>query len=579
MFNVLKKIFKLSNKIRIGFFNLIFWVVVIIIAVSIQMGSGSAPTGETLLIQPLGSIMEEPGDSDLLSLLSAVDGEIPEDTLLRDILASIELAIADEDILDIILDLDYMHSAGFATTQEIGGALKRFRDSGRKIYAFSSFYNQEHYYIASFADEIVLDPFGEISLNGIGVYRNYWKESLDRFDVDVQIFRAGEFKSYVEPYMSTSMSDGVKKQNLLWMDSIWNSFLDTIDNNRPFKDGVLNLFTQKRLELIQKYNGNSSFLALEEGFVDRLETSDEFYSSFGNLYHFSDYLINNQPFILKDKIAVVTLEGTITYSNEGNNSINASSVIDLLDSVLMDEEIQGLIVRINSGGGGVFASEAIRRKVTEVKENMPVVISMGDVCASGGYWIATAGDRILANPNTITGSIGVFGMIFGLQETLEKHLGVYNDGVSTTPFGGQGDITRNISRDNAAIYQLSVEDFYNKFLTLVHESRDIDLDKLETIAGGRVWSGRQASEVGLVDEVGGINEAKMFLVNELDNENLELIYLEEELSMFEQIMTTFLSEVTIPSSLLNRVLNNQVVEELNIFETIDDPKNVYALWY
>lgn len=578
MLSVLKKIFKVSNKIRIGIINFIFWILVLVIFSGL-FGSNTTESGsEILLIQPQGYLLETPRDADLVTLLNSADEGLPKDSLVRDLIESINLAAEDNGIESILLDLDSMYGGGFAAVQEIGAALEKFKESGKEIVAFASYMRQEHYYLASYANSITLDPLGEIYINGIGVYRNYWKETLERFNVDVQIFRAGEYKSYVEPYMSTSMSDGVKEQNRLWMDSIWTGYLETIEKNRPFDNNTLLNFTQNKLSLLKKYNGNSSELAVKEGFVDDIKTREEFFKTNKDLYHFSDYL-NNKRSINSGNIAVVVLEGAITYSDDSPGYISAVQVLDILDRVAEDDGIEGLVVRINSGGGGAYASEVIRRKIAELKESIPVVISMGDVCASGGYWIATAGDLILADNSTITGSIGVFGIAFGLQDTLENHLGVYNDGVGTTPYSGDGDITRNLSSENVAMYQLSVEDYYRRFLSLVSDSRDIDISKLENIAGGRVWSGEQAIEFNLVDRAGGFAEAKEYFSEEFGIKKPEFVYMSKEMSMFDTIVNTAFGNVRMDLSFLSKFVENPIIEEINMFERIDDPKKIYALWY
>lgn len=578
--NLFKKVFQISNKVRVVVINSLFWLILLLLIIVLAIGNGGSTKGETLLIQPTGNIVESPKEPDLLTVLNSGDGDsIPRDTLLRDVINSIEMAKDDKKIKNIVLDLDYLYDGGFAAIEEIGNSLYNFKQSGKKVYVYSSFYSQKQYYLGSFADEIVMDPLGEISIDGIGIYRNYWKDTLDKYDVDVQVFRAGDYKSYVEPYISTSMSDLVRQQNLLWMNSIWGKYLITLEANRSFENGVLHSFTQDKLPLLKKYRGNSSKLAIEEGFVDSLKSRDEFFDTFEDQYHYLDYLSDKSRITIENNIAVVTLEGTITYSNNNSGYISAAETIDLLDLILEDQSISGLVIRINSGGGGAYASEVIRRKIEQIKKQIPVVISMGDVCASGGYWIASVGDYIFAKDSTITGSIGVFGLAIGLEETLKNNFRIYNDGVGTTPYASGFTITKNISSEIVEIYQLSVDDYYNRFLNLIKDSRDIPLDRLNKLAGGRVWSGKQAYDSNLVDNIGGFNEVEKYFENELEVENVNFVYYESDETLFNQFLGAVFNSVKLPQSFISKILSNPIAKELDLFQEIDDPKSIYALWY
>lgn len=562
--SIFKKISHLSNSIRVGLINFVFWAIVIGVIYFSGSGATEISSGDTLFIQLSGVVTDSPAEEEVFALLTDDGSGIPKNTLLRDVLFALDQAKYDSVINQVVLDLDYLTYVGLASAEEIGKALKRFKESGKNIYAYSSFYNRGQYYIASFADKISIDPYGEVSIDGISIYRNYWKEALDKYDVDVQIFRAGDYKSYVEPYLSTSMSNRVKEQNLKWMNSVWDGYLQHVCENRVMPLTELNDYFNNRLSLMKNYQGDGSLLAKKEGFIDDLETKGQFFSKFPNLYSYGDYNIKKRLSLAKNNIAVVSLEGTITYSDKSPGSISAINSIDLLGRVLA-EDFEGLIVRINSGGGGVFASELIRRKVEEVAKKIPVVVSMGDVCASGGYWIATAGDQIFANESTITGSIGVFGMIFGLEDTFKNHLGIYSDGVSTTPNLEPIALSNNISQESGEIFQLGVDATYIKFLDLVGESRKLEMDHLKSIAGGRVWSGLQAKENGLVDSLGGLSEVKEFF-----GTGATLEYLDEEVNMLNKVFTSISNVVKMPEI--------KVLEELTLFDKIHDPKNIYALW-
>lgn len=571
MSNFFKSLFNISNKVRIVLTNLIFWVILLLVVYYATRGVEEGTKGETLLIQP-GIISDTVGEEELITLFMSGADELPYYTLLDDIIFAITNAANDSDITDIILDLDALSSVGYASAEEIGKAIDYFKKSGKMVYAFSAFYNQSQYYLASFADEISMDPYGEFSIDGIGVYRNYWKNLLDKYSIDVSVFRAGEYKSYVEPYISNVMSNEVKEQNLTWMNSLWSGFMDDINKNRDVNTNTMAQYFSNRVELLKSYNGDNAKFSKSEGFIDNLETRLEFFNKFYDFYNLSDYVVDNRVFSGKKSVGILNIEGTITYGDNNPGSVSAVEIEGILDDFIFNaNDWDGLIIRINSGGGGVFASEIIRRKVSEVSEYMPVIISMGDVCASGGYWIATAGDKIYADSRTITGSIGVFGMVYGLEDTLENFLGVNNDGVSTTPYAEKSSLTKNISDESADIFQLSVDNTYNQFTTLVSESRGLDIDEVKEIAGGRVWSGIQGVKHGLVDTIGGLEQAKLYFKENFGTSDIQFNKLEGETSIFEQIYT----EVTN----INFLPPLKAVEEVKVFDRINDPKNIYAMWY
>lgn len=575
--NIFKKVFLVSNKIRIAIINLIFWVIVGLIIFSVFSYSDDKVTSNTLVIQPVGDIYDSPKELDLGDVIRSNGNEIPKNTLLTEILSALENASRDKNIDSVVFDLDYMGYIGYGSMEEVGKSLKKVKDQGKSITVYSSFYNQEAYYLASFADEIVMDPFGEVYFNGIGIFRNYYKDLLDKYNVDVNVFRAGGYKSYVEPYIENSMSKEVKNQNLLWMNDIWFRLLSVITYNRNFPEDIFLDLVENKVNYLKKYKGNYSKLALDMKLVDSLKTSDEFYDQLGSYYDFNDYNADKSSLILGKKIGVITIEGAITYGDTSPGTVSAVEVMSQLDNVIDNSDYTALIVRINSGGGGVFASESIRRKLEEVKKNIPVIISMGDVCASGGYWIASVGDYILADSTTITGSIGVFGLQLGYEDTLREHLGVNNDGIGTLYNSGDGSLFKNLSNKSAQEYQLSVDDTYSRFLNLIAESRSIDISELDEIAEGRVWSGLQAKDRKLVDNIGGIVEAIGYLESEYGIDN-DIEFIQPEPGLIATIISLFTAEASLPDSVLLKTVI-EAERGINIIEKIDDPKGLYSIWY
>ena len=581
-----KKLFSFTNRVRVVIFNLIFWIIIGVGLYALFSGSTPTEKGNILDIDFYGYVVDSPETEDLMTILKA-GGEVrASSTILRDVLRALELAIDDEKIKYITLDLDSSDGMGYGAIEEIGSLIDKFKATGRKVFAYSSFYNQSKYLLASYADSVIMDPMGDISIDGISVYRNYLKDALDKLGVSVNVFRSGKYKSYVEPYISNSMSKEVKEQNLLWINSIWDDVKYRLVKNRPFDIGVLEEFTTNRVGLINLYNNSYHRMILDKGFVDGESSFDEFFYDDFNLYsgdsyleenifyNYLDYIRDNTPILEGNNIGVITIEGAISESDNSSGSVSAYEIVELINSADFDDSLLGVIIRINSGGGGVFASELIRRAVVTLAETKPVVISMGDVCASGGYWIASAGDYIFADSSTITGSIGVFGLTYSGEGLLNKYFDVHNDGVSTTPYF-QGDLTKNMSPEMINLNQVLVDDTYNEFVSLVAISRGLKVENIKAnIAGGRVWSGAQAKELNLVDQLGGLLEAKKYLENRISIEDSNLVYLDSSASMLDQVLTSLLKKANVQFDI--KIPN--AIESLTIFERINDPKNIYAMW-
>lgn len=543
---IISKIYNISNGIRKVFINTLFWIVVFVIIYSIFSQGGEKVKSSTLYVR-VGSYITDKKSDDLLDSFVSSMGVDDEVTPLWDILHTLDLAANDRSIKKVILDLDALYGTGFATAEEIGKAILSYKMSGKEIVTYSSFYNQSKYLIASYTDRIIMDPMGEVSFSGISISRNYWKEFLDRWKIDVDVFRAGEFKSYVEPYLENTMSEQVKEQNLSWMNMLWDFYNDELLSNREIFNSELDMFNSNRAELLSLYSGDSGLMATSINLVDDLLYRESFLNSEGTLYDYRDYLNRSINAPWKSRVAVITIEGVITYGDNSSGSVSALDVVRQLDESLLDD-YDSVLIRINSGGGSAFASEVIRRKIVEVKKQKRVIISMGDTAASGGYWISSAGDRIFASQSSITGSIGVFGMMLSFDKALAE-FGINSDGISTTPYFNPNPFNSSLSEESRKVLQIGVDTTYRQFLNLVSESRNITLSNLEPISGGRVWSGSQVLEYGLIDEIGGVVDALNYL---------------EGVPVFLQGETTL-----IPSSISSFIGGLQ----------LDDPKNIYALYY
>ena len=433
---------------------------------------------------------------------------------------AIDEAAADSRITSIVLDLEDLAGPSTSQSMEIIQAIERFSASGKPIVAVGDYFSQSHYLLAAQADEIILHPEGGISLMGFGVYRTYLKQFLDNIRVKFHVFRAGENKSAVEPYLRDDMSPQERIVVARWLNSLWDDYTAQIEKGRGKSEGDVTAFVNDFPARLEANGGDLAQVFLQEGYVDALLSGDEVEARVREIVDEVDndgdvvlvglrrYLIDiRQP---RDEtlatIAVVPVEGTLIPGESIQGSAGSETIVDQLTEA-MESDAAAIVLRINSGGGSVFASEEIRTKVQEIsKAGVPVVSSMGGAAASGGYWIAAETDQIWALPTTITGSIGAFS-VFPTIEGVFDYFGATVDGVGTTNMASGFDPAQPLDENTRRIFQAMIDGIYNEFLGLVASGRDMTVEQVDAIAGGKVWIGRQAVEIGLVDELGGLNDA------------------------------------------------------------------------
>ena len=433
---------------------------------------------------------------------------------LNDILDNIKKAKLDEHIAGIYMELTAI-PAGIGTVEEIRNALIDYKESGKFLICYSDFYTQKAYYLASVADTIYLNPAGELTLMGFGTQVMFYKEALDKLGVDVQIIRHGTYKSAVEPFMLNEMSDDNREQTLAWVGSIWEHTLNGIAQERGIPAEKLNGFADSMTI-------KNAELALENGLIDGImykdQVIDELKKLTGteikkNLRSVSLRKYTKAPKIReqkgwsKDKVAIIYAHGNIRLGNLGEGYISSDRISKTIRDARRDSSIKAIVLRINSGGGGSLASEVIRREVELASQVKPVVASFGDVAASGGYYIASQADTIVCQPNTITGSIGVWAMIPYTGQFFNKKLGINVDVAKTNPHADMGSTFRPLTEDEKEVIRFGVEEVYNDFLKYVGEGRSLTREEVDEIGQGRVWSGINALEIGLVDLHGGIGKA------------------------------------------------------------------------
>ncbi len=498
--------------------NLLFLLLVVII-LSVWLGGDNIEplkSGTTLLVQPQGNVVEQYSGTPLERALDELTSNSQPETRLRDLLRALELARTDPQITQVLIDVRQLWSIGMASLQELQTALVEFKTSGKPVYAIGAFMDQYQYYLASLADEVWLERDGLVWLDGFAVYRNYYREGLDKLAVDINLFRVGEYKSAAEPYIRNDMSPQDREANLYLLDGLWQQYLETIAQNRGLPVDVLERSISNYAEQIQQQQGDAAQVALAMSLVDGIKSRPELRAeliqsgtsdgsdSFRQI-HFQAYVQRHAGQQSgRSKIGIVVVEGEIISGSGPPGTAGSANVSALLRQAATDKDIKAVVLRIDSPGGDAFASEVIRQELLNLQESgKPVLVSMGDLAASGGYWIAMGADEIWTNPATITGSIGIFGVLPTFQESLAK-LGIYTDGVGTTEVAGGLRLDRELSAPVRQIIQALVEAGYSDFLSLVAEQRDMSTAQVDQLARGRVWSGQQALDRSLVDQQGSL---------------------------------------------------------------------------
>lgn len=545
------------------FFGLLFLFLVIFVA-AVGRGNGVKPLLDrtTLVIAPEGKLVEQySADPATRALAKAFGDKNAEEIQLRDLIRAIDAAKDDKKIERVLLRVDQLQPSGYASMREVAAALARLRASGKQIVSFGENLDQSQYLLAAQANEVYIDPMGSMLLEGLGRYRQYYRQGLqDKLGVDVHLFRVGEFKSAAEPYILDAASKESKEADLFWMSDIWQRYLADIAKARKLTPEQLASGIDTLPEGIAAAGGDLAKFALQQKLVDGLKTQEEvetLLTERGVADEDSDngfrsvslggYLaqVDAKTVRIADErpqVAVVVAAGEITDGEQPAGTIGGKSTSALLREARDDDDVKAVVLRVDSPGGGVYPSEEIRREVAALKAaGKPVVVSMGDLAASGGYWISMNADRIYADPSTITGSIGIFGLIPNVTRTLDK-VGVHTDGVGTTRFAGAFDITRPMDPAVGRVVQSVIDKGYADFTGKVAAARKKPVEEIDAIARGRVWSGAQAKERGLVDELGGFEAAVADAAARAKlgkPDKYRVRYIEKMASPFSQFMSGF----------------------------------------
>jgi protease-4 len=531
-------------------------------------------------------------------------GEENPQTLVQDVIDGFEFAKDDDRISAVVLDLSAMPGGGLSKLQRIGDAIDDFKTSGKPVIATADYYGQGSYYLASRADEVYMHPDGLFLLRGFGIYINYYKELLDKLRVDWNVFKVGTHKSAPEPYTRDSMSDENRLSMANLLDQLWGQYKADVTAARELDENTIDDLMENLVEYTETLHGDLAQMALDFGFVDGLLTRAELVEKINELAgtdvdekgnypstDLGDYL--SQMRLLKgdqvaeENIAVIVAAGEILNGTQSPGTIGGDSTARLLRRAQIDDSIKAVVLRVDSPGGSAFASEVIRNEVEALKAaGKPVVVSMSSVAASGGYWISMAADRIFASKYTITGSIGIYGMFPTFQRSLDA-IGVSTDGVGSTFWAGELRSDREMSDESRTMFQLIINKGYDDFISKVASHRGIEKAAVDAIAQGQIWTGNEAFERGLIDEIGDMDAAVAAAAElaDLEEGDYGMKYFEKELSPGERLALDLMGGVkwlgfgpelfsSKPSS-VERIagLLDDAISPLLRF---NDPKGVYA---
>lgn len=593
---------RVLNFVREMVLNL-FFIFLVLVGVGIWMQIGNGSNSEqtargALLLDISGVIVDKPSTNHRLGalgrqLFGASSDRLQENSLF-DIVNAIRQAKDDRNITGIVLDLKNFTGADQPSMRYIGKALREFRDSGKPVFAVGENYSQGQYYLASFANKIWLSPQGQVDLHGFATNGLYYKSLLDKLKVSTHVFRVGTYKSAVEPFIRDDMSPAAREADSRWIGELWQNYLHTVSANRQISPQQLFPGAQAIIDGLTSVGGDTAKYALDHKLVDALASSADVekaltkqfgWSKTENNYRaisYYDYSLK-KPVDNGGTIAVIFANGAIMDGEETPGNVGGDTTASQIRDARLDPKVKAIVLRVNSPGGSVNASEVIRAELAAAKAaGKPVVVSMGGMAASGGYWISTPANYIVASPSTLTGSIGIFGVINTVENSLSS-IGVHSDGVSTSPLA-EISMTKALSPEVQQMMQLSIEYGYKRFITLVAEARKRTPEQIDKIAQGHVWTGEDAKANGLVDSLGDFDDAVAKAAELAKLKQWHLDYYQDEPTVLDMVMDSMTGSVRamlpeaiqamLPAPLVSAA--NTVKAEGDKLAAFNDPQNRYA---
>ncbi|MBK6259942.1 signal peptide peptidase SppA [Citrobacter youngae] len=592
---------RLLNFVREFVLNLFFIFLVLVgVGIWMQVSSNTSEHAErgALLLDISGVIVDKPSSTSRLSvigrqLFGASSDRLQENSLF-DIVNTIRQAKDDRNITGIVMDLKNFAGADQPSMQYIGKALREFRDSGKPVFAVGDNFSQGQYYLASFANKIYLSPQGSVDLHGFATNGLYYKSLLDKLKVSTHVFRVGTYKSAVEPFIRDDMSPAAREADSRWIGELWQNYLDTVAANRQIPAQQVFPGAQAMLDGLTKVDGDTAKYALDNKLVDALASSAEVEKMLTKQFGWSkadknyrsvsyyDYTLKT-PADTGDSIGVIFANGAIMDGEETPGNVGGDTTAAQIREARLDPKVKAIVLRVNSPGGSVSASEVIRAELAAAKAaGKPVVVSMGGMAASGGYWISTPASYIVANPSTLTGSIGIFGVINTVENSLDS-IGVHTDGVATSPLADIS-ITKALPPEVQQMMQLSIENGYKRFITLVADARKTTPEQIDKIAQGHVWTGQDAKANGLVDSLGDFDDAVAKAAELAKLKQWHIEYYQDEPTFVDMVMDSMSGSVRamlpdaiqamLPPPLASAA--SAVKAESDKLAAFNDPQNRYA---
>ena len=542
------------------------------------------PQKAALVVQPVGQLVEQVAGDPYDRAIAEILDDAPLQTLVSDVVEALDHARSDDRIELVHLELSGLGGTGLSKLQRVAEAMDRFRESGKSIVASADFFTQQGYYLAAHADELYMHPEGLVFLQGYGSYRNYFKDAIDMLRIDWNVFRVGTHKSFVEPYSRMDMSPEDRESRKRLIDQFWTMYENEVVTARGLPEGAIHDYSNNMVEYVRRANGDISQAALDRGLVDELlgraelrellqgyvgvdSNDDSMYSSVAMREYLSQMRLLHGPRVESENIGVVIASGNILDGTHPPGTIGGDSTAALLRQALVDESVKAVVLRVDSSG-------------------KPVVASLGSVAASGGYWISVVADRVIASRATVTGSIGIFGMIPTFQRSLEM-VGVATDGVGTTPWSGELRPDREMGEHTRQLFQLIIEDGYDDFISGVAEHRELEKDYVDSIGQGQVWTGSDAFENGLVDQLGDLDDAIVAAAElaDLEEGDYGQKLIEKRLTPTEQMILDLLSVFRVtgldPAAFVSaptpvETFANQLQQLLARVSQFNDPKGIYS---
>jgi protease-4 len=560
------------------------------------------PRSAALVIAPQGELVEQLATDPLQRAIGEASGGPAPETLLKDVLDAIEAARTDARIKLIVLDVEELGPSGLSKLQEVGEALRDFRAGGKRVVVAANALDQTRYYLAAQAGEVYLDPLGQVLIDGFSYYRMFLKDAIDKLGIDVNVFRAGTFKSFTDQYSRSDMAPSEREEATAWLGALWSAYQRDVTRARSLPPTALDDYIAQAPGALESLQGDAARLALQRGLVtalkSRRQVGDELKGLVGedsdshsfNQIAMGPYLASvRSRHVLTAKsdarIGIVVAAGDILGGHQPPGTIGGDSTSDVLRDARFDNTVKAVVLRVDSPGGSMFASEQILREVQALrKAGKPVVVSMSSYAASGGYYISAAANEIFASQTTLTGSIGVFTVLPTFERTLEK-LGVRVDGIATSPLAGTMRLDRTLTPEAKQMLQSGVNHAYAQFLERVGEGRRKSVDDVDRIAQGRVWAGVDAQRIGLVDHLGGLHDAIAAAAKLADlGPEAPADYLEPEMTLREQLMMQLRTQalgfaarvglVSSPGPLLQ--ILDPLVAEARMVSRFNDPRGMYA---